>query len=290
MFKGELIYSNDNLFNVEPLSLPVGQLIQLSDVAFVKESEINEHIQECDEITYVVSGSADVYCNGECVTLTRGDIHFVKKGCNHKIVVQSGSDFRYVCVGIKLNFDYEPIMSFTKSEIPDYFVSADFINMKPLFDLLLRECSLNDSSSAMIMNFYIVSIVVNMARLIFSEEENFEKRYKRNNSEVTFYNILKFIDKEYAKIKTLSDIANELSYSEYYISHLFKEKLGVTVKEYLLDKKIAHAIEILKTSSLSIEQIAEYLNFTQTHTFRQSFKKITGMTPTDFRRSINSKK
>ena len=290
MFKGELIYSCDNLFNVKPLTLPAGQLIQLADVAFVKESEINEHIQDCDEITYVVSGSADVWCGEECTTLSRGDIHFIKNGCTHKIVVPSGNDFRYVCVGIRINFDYQPISPFAKEDIPAHFVTSDNIDMKPLFDLLLRECTLNDDSSATIMNYYITVILINMARLFFSKGENLEKSYKRNNSQSTFYNILKFIDKEYAKIKTLSDIANELSYSEYYISHLFKEKLGVTVKEYLLDKKIAHAIEILKTSSLSIEQIAEYLNFTQTHTFRQSFKKITGMTPTDFRRSINSKK
>ncbi len=290
MFKGELIYSCDNLFHLQPLALPAGQLIQLADVAFVKESEINEHMQDCDEITYVVSGSADVYCGGECVTLSRGDIHFIKNGCSHKILVPSGNDFRYVCIGIKINFDYEPISVFAKADIPDFFVTTDQINMKPLFDLLLRECTLNDESSATIMNYYITVILINMARLFFSKEENFEKSYKRNNSQNTCYNILKFIDKEYPKIKTLTDIAKELSYSEYYISHLFKEKLGVTVKEYLLDKKIAHAIEILKTSNLSVEQIAEYLNFTTTHTFRQAFKKITGMTPTDFRRSINSKK
>ena len=127
---------------------------------------------------------------------------------------------------------------------------------------------------------------------MFNEQEIKRTVYKNEMNQKAFrkQSAIGQENKEYAKIKTLNDIANETSYSEYYISHLFKEKIGVTVKEYLIDKKIASAVEILKTSDLSIEQIAEYLNFTTTHTFRQSFKKIMSMTPTGFRKSINSKK
>ena len=87
-------------------------------------------------------------------------------------------------------------------------------------------------------------------------------------------------------IKNVKSVSEELSYSEYYISHLFKKKMGITAKEYITKKKIFHACELLKTSPLGIEEISEHLNFASSHSFRRAFKSVTGISPREYKNNI----
>ena len=69
------------------------------------------------------------------------------------------------------------------------------------------------------------------------------------------------------------------------MSHLFKKKMGITLKEYLLIKKMNTAKDLLLTSNLRIEEIAEFLNFNSAHSFYQAFKKTVKMSPTEYKKS-----
>ena len=90
-------------------------------------------------------------------------------------------------------------------------------------------------------------------------------------------------------ISDVKSIASALSYSEYYISHLFREKMGMSIKEYILKKKTSAGSELLKTTDMSIKDISEYLNFGSPHTFSQVFKRLTALSPTEYKRNFCSK-
>ena len=94
---------------------------------------------------------------------------------------------------------------------------------------------------------------------------------------------MRYIDREYIHLTSVQEIINALSYRSSYLSHIFKEKLGISLKGYLMQKKIAHAVDLLKTSRLNIEEIASYLNFASAHSFRRAFKLCTGKTPSQIK-------
>ena len=291
MPRSEILYLNEKLYNDGFLKLNVGELFQLSELSIVRGSDIEMHKQICDEITFAISGKAVFESESSKDEVSKGQIHYIKKGYNHKIIADKDSDFRYICIGINPDIKCESIKSFTSLNLPPYFIVNDNGSVRELSQLLMGEISFDEETSRIMIDTYLTQIFIILSRLIKEAyQDGFNKSFKNSRSQHTFHKIIKYIDREYMNINSVSDISKKLSYSEFYISHIVKEKLKISVKEYITTKKITHALEMLKTTDISIEQISDYLSFNAPHTFRQAFKRITGESPSEYRKRINSKK
>lgn len=82
---------------------------------------------------------------------------------------------------------------------------------------------------------------------------------------------------------TINDLANHTGLSVSYLSRLFKKELGMPVSEYIREKKVEKAENLLKYSDYSLIEIANYLAFSSQSHFIQIFTKQTGMTPKKYR-------
>ena len=138
------------------------------------------------------------------------------------------------------------------------------------------------------INMFIIQIFISMSRIIENRTCLLYKKNEKKTAQHTIYHLLRYIDREYMNISDVKSIASALSYSEYYISHLFREKMGMSIKEYILKKKTAAGTELLKTTDMSIKDISEYLNFGSPHTFSQVFKRLTALSPTEYKRKFCS--
>ena len=82
---------------------------------------------------------------------------------------------------------------------------------------------------------------------------------------------------------TVSDLADYTGLSPSYLSRLFKKELGISISDYICEKKIEKAENLLKYSDFSFVEIANYLAFSSQSHFIQSFKKSVGLTPKKYR-------
>ncbi len=82
-------------------------------------------------------------------------------------------------------------------------------------------------------------------------------------------------------------IATECNVSETHFRRLFKEYAQKSPIQYRIELKIEYAKRMLYESDLSVDQIAETLNFESTSYFCRLFKKKTGMTPSEYRMRSN---
>ena len=71
--------------------------------------------------------------------------------------------------------------------------------------------------------------------------------------------------------------------SRRYLSTKFKKETGMTLSQYIQEQKIGKAKSLLKSTDRSILEIATYLGFSSQGYFQNVFKKLTGMTPKDYR-------
>lgn len=281
------LYSFESLFIDNLLRLPVGDIYQIAELSVVRDGEIPEHTQICDEITYAISGKAKVYSGDECASLSGGQLHYIKKGRPHKIVAEPDSNFRYICVGFVPNEKNEMLRAYTdEMKNKNSCIINDDGNIRVLCELLINETYKKDSQSNNMISLCLMQILIHLYRLSSNEQKSFFVGEK--GSGFTVYHILRYIDREYLNITSVKDISNKMSYSEYYISHLFKEKIGISIKEYITDKKMKNAAVLLTTSNLTIGEVSEHLNFSTEHTFRQAFKKHHGVSPREYR-EINRK-
>ncbi len=86
---------------------------------------------------------------------------------------------------------------------------------------------------------------------------------------------------------SLEQIANILGYNKCYLSRIFKENLGITVNEFIMEKKLTIAKQLLTGSDETISSIASTLGFEDAGYFMRAFKKHEGVTCGEYRNAYS---
>lgn len=81
----------------------------------------------------------------------------------------------------------------------------------------------------------------------------------------------------------VTDIARELGYHEKYLSAVFHETEGVSLKGYLTGIRLREAERLLLETTYTVAEVAYFLNFRCPHNFSRFFKQHKGITPVEFR-------
>ena len=100
-------------------------------------------------------------------------------------------------------------------------------------------------------------------------------------------NALAYINQHYREPISLDSIAEGLNISKYTLSHDFREHIGVSVMENIIQKRINDAKELLSTTEASVIDISTDVGFSNNTHFIQTFKKRVGVTPLQYRKQHN---
>ncbi len=79
-------------------------------------------------------------------------------------------------------------------------------------------------------------------------------------------------------------LSSELHHDYNYLSHLFSEVEGTTIEKYFIAQKIERVKELLVYDELTLSEIAFMLNYSSVAYLSNQFKKVTGLTPSHFKR------
>jgi two-component system response regulator YesN len=99
-------------------------------------------------------------------------------------------------------------------------------------------------------------------------------------------NTLKYLDNNYYLDISLNDAAKSVNLSYHYLSKIFKDEIGKSFTDYLTELRIEKSIELLANHNISIKEICQKIGYNDPNYYAKAFKKITGMTPTEYRSSI----
>jgi transcriptional regulator GlxA family with amidase domain len=97
----------------------------------------------------------------------------------------------------------------------------------------------------------------------------------------------KFIENNFQEKFTVDEISNECALSRRSLERRFKKATNNTVSEYIQRVKIEAAKKSFETSRKNITEVMFDVGYSDTKAFRGIFKKITGMTPFDYRNKYN---
>lgn len=78
-------------------------------------------------------------------------------------------------------------------------------------------------------------------------------------------------------------LASLVGYTEYYLTHKFKEDVGVSVNDYVKFAKVERAKVLLKSTGLSVQDISDQLGFGTRNYFSRVFQEVAGCTPVQYR-------
>jgi AraC family transcriptional regulator len=107
--------------------------------------------------------------------------------------------------------------------------------------------------------------------------------YEGGLSQLQLSHVLDYIHNHLDQDIKLADLANLLSMSQFHFSYLFKQSIGTSPYQYLLQQRIERAKQLLKQSDRSIMDIALECGFNSHSHLTKMFRQLTGITPKAYR-------
>ncbi len=95
-----------------------------------------------------------------------------------------------------------------------------------------------------------------------------------------------YVEQSYSEPISLGKAAGIAALESSYFSSYFHAKVGITFTDWLRQVRISKAMELLKSRDFSITHIAYEVGFGDLRTFERAFKKHTGTTPREFKKSV----
>ncbi|WP_019240830.1 MULTISPECIES: response regulator [Bacillus] len=158
------------------------------------------------------------------------------------------------------------------------FVHKHGINIREMYHTKLFSSAFLDDFCTLTDLFewltdFILTISLNFD---YSSRNSMEKRIF---SKIEAY-ILENIDKDIS----LTRVANVFFYNPTYLSRLFKNKMNINYVMYITEIRMNYAKECLKNSNYSVLEVANMCGYNSYKHFVKTFKKITGITPSEYRK------
>ncbi|MCK5155954.1 MAG: helix-turn-helix transcriptional regulator [Spirochaetales bacterium] len=106
----------------------------------------------------------------------------------------------------------------------------------------------------------------------------------RTNGNSIVARVQKYVYSDLGKAVTTTIVAKELGISESNLHKQFKKAIGISPGKYLREVKINYACSILEARKLSVTETAAHCGFDSVYSFSRTFKKVTGFSPSQFRK------
>lgn len=267
----------------------------------IEQEEHHMHAHDYIEIAYVASGKGIHHVGGKEFIVSKGDLFLINYDIPHEF--RSVPSFKegplavYNCVFRPEFIDQSLINSRSFSDISHIFLlnslfeegtldndikllGEDLTDIEELYIKMHHEYKSRNYGYVEILRAYLIELLVKIFRLYRKKES-----IKTNSRERYYFdNVIKFMKEHYKQDIKLDDLASMTFLSRNYFCSCFKECTGMTVLEYIQKLRIEEACNLLKETDMKIIDIAEDIGYSDIKFFNKLFRKITGKTPSQYRK------
>lgn len=201
-------------------------------------------------------------------------MHF---SCNHEVLIRDISTD--ITSEILAKIGKETLLIPQKAIVSN--IDKVIVLMKQLQD------TIRSGYSSVTLNYMTTVILCEIHNQIY-KNINLDMKVKKTQKQV-YYDIIDYIKQNNQTALKVSDVAAEFGYNEKYLSHLFCSIAGIPLKQFILTNKMDFANYLLTDTNNSISQIAYSLGFSDSHNFAKAYKKIRGLTPSEYRNAYSKR-
>lgn len=266
----------------------------MSDFAFPGESH------DFWEIVCVDKGMIDVIAGDKRIPLKRGSIIFHKPGEFHNIITNGEVAPNLVVIGFEC---HSPCMKafegklLTVSDTERELLARIIIEARNSFagrmddpyqeELVRLPSPLAFGAEQMIAN-YLEELIIHLYRRYVENPGQFgTKRQPETQIKSDAYNrIVRYMEEHIGERLSLDTICHDTLTGRSQLQKIFREAHGCGVIDYFSTMKIEAAKQLIRDNHLNFTEISDRLGYTSVHYFSRQFKKLTGMTPSEYATSI----
>ncbi len=240
---------------------------RLEPKTFVFET-VSTAINRPDGLAYhvamiVVSGKGRIEFDGNLFDINVGKLLFGFKG--EQVTVTEGEGLQYLYVGFEGARADELFRRFGISSVNRTFAGLE--GVIPFWQSCIS--SVTDQTVDLISESALLYAFSRLDGIVTHTDDATTKA-------------MKIIEKEFSDSKlSLATVAERLGYNQKYLSHAFKEKMGVGFSRYLRTVRINHAVFLMDHGVESVKNVAYLCGFSDPLYFSSVFKQIVGHAPSE---------
>ena len=252
------------------------RLLYVTHAQYSEEWNSSLHTHACAELFFITRGHGLFHVREERFPVAINDLVAVNTGVPHTEAGAEGSPMEYVVLGVEgletltdlggcallhLLGEQEPVSACLRQitrEIRERQPGCDEVCQKLLEIILLRLLRRED---------FALSSAPEGPR--GSRECDLVRRY---------------IDNHFKENLTLDQLAGLVHVSKYHLSHAFQRSYGTSPISYLISRRIQESRFLLTETDHTLSQIARILGFSSLSYFSQSFRRLEGVSPMEYRR------
>lgn len=258
------------------------QLLYITQAKYDTDWHSIKHTHHFTELFYVMRGAGSFLVEEENFTVKEDDLIVVNPNVAHTEISVPDTPLEYIVLGISgLQF-----LSEEKDEVYDYSVHNYYdYKHEILFYLrtLVEEIKNEDENYEAITQNLLEILILNILRR--TKKKIQIKATKKVTKECRF--IEQYINEHFAEDISLQKLSDLTYLNKYYIVHVFKKYKGLSPINYLIERRIEEAKNLLETTNYSVSKISDIIGFSSQSYFSQTFKKEMNMTPNQYRKRID---
>lgn len=257
------------------------------------------HVHEFVELIFIAGGTGRQYIDGVRYDAEAGDLFFVNYGQTHTFEADEAfryynllyvpkyfseellySENIYEIFAISIFKEFGPV-----EQIPSqsaHFRGNEFLEMQRLIGDMDREFTEKKTGYQAVLNGYSRVLFSRILRKL--KEEKMERAADRYLNQI-MAECLAYIDARCFEKITLKEMAEKTFYNPSYFSRIFHEYCGMSLSEYVKEKRILEAGRLLENTDLNNEEIMARIGYKDKKQFYRNFKEIFHQTPSAFRKS-----
>lgn len=271
-------------------------------LSFIKHNRFNPmstHKHKFIEISYVYSGEVNEVVNGVPLTLKKGDLIILDTNVTHSIDVTGFND---ILLNFPINKEYFNNSFFNQLDsdniVTNFLLHALYESQKyntylifhteenefihTIICKLAQELMSPNINSSAIIDSCLVILFSELLR-IYDAEKKSEKRSDLSKQRKLSIDILNYISSNYQSI-TLASAAEHFHFTPNYFSNIVKKYTGKNFKDLILDEKLKKASYLLRSTSLTIEEVIAKVGISNIQFFYKKFKEQYGVTPYKYKK------
>ena len=250
------------------------------------EQSSHSHYHLTCEMVLVCEGEAEFLIDGQRYLATENSIVFISSYEQHEISIRKIPYRRYFAMVQAAEME----RIFPASVLPGIFrnrpagfshcVSLREFGHEPeqIFARLMEE----RESTAPYAQHMVKNLLEQLLILVYRAcPQNFTTL--ENNTADQIRQIQQYIEQHFAEELRISQIAQDFYMNHSYLTHVFKQQVGYSPKQYILLNRLSYAQELLETTQLQVAQIAYRCGFGDVNNFIRAFRSYSGLSPNQFR-------
>lgn len=251
------------------------------------------------EFLCVDRGEVEVTADSHQYTLKRGEIIFHKPNEFHGLRANGTVAPNLVVMSFQCN---SPAMAFfeekilTIGEVERNLLASIIMEAKNAFSSKLDDPYLEELIKApfyhpgaeQLISLYLEQLLIQLYRRYTAAYRQMPvtQSIKLKNDMETYGRILSYLEDNLSSHLTIEQICHDNLIGRSQLQKLFREHKNCGVIDFFSRMKINAARQMIRNQNLNFTQIADHLGYTSIHYFSRQFKKITGMSPSEYASSI----